>query len=523
MPCVRRPGIEIVRGSITRRRLHAEVTIGYADPIPAGQLSHLYVAIQWGEQGGERDVVLRLRQLNAQGGDVSFNGAGAQGSHTRTFSGNVEQLVAIYGQRAMAGDRPDVLLDIVIDDEPRGASLELAVRQPTVRVLANEFEALRRELVIAAQTNRPAAAAEQGIWDHYTAIFDDARVFADTLGAQPLGQAAVPTVDGGISERALNLAEITAHLRSHRDPAGMANLKGQGKTNAFDPFEGHWRGHRRQKNDCGVYVNECQDHDRAETTPLAAGSDIYLQQVTSGGDSRAYADPSPGNCVALGPGRDSDTAAMHAINISTGIIVGAVGARLQPDQDGVQSERPHVGFYIEPGKLLWVAEESRRDQVVTYGVFYEINEDNGVDDQRRTRIGFEFDWDREARRIVSALSTKAEQYRKILTAAERQREQQFRDHQLQPEHLQRMRYRRQLESLNRCRGTPLPGTGPCGGRAALPGTPATLRGTAGGLARRTCWGQGEYHLHHGNRSSRHHQSLLYGGNGPLHAGPGGRA
>jgi hypothetical protein len=447
MPCVRRPGIEIVRGTITKRRLHADVTIGYAEPIPVGQLSHLYVAIQWHAPQGEQTIVLQLRPLSPQGGDVLFNGAGAQGSHTRTFSGNVEQLVAIYGQRAMAGDRPDVLLDIVIDNKPRGESVPLTVRQPTGSVLASQFDALRREMGLAVQASRPAAAAEGAIWDRYTAIFDDARAFAGALGAQQIAPATVPIIDGGSAERAFNLAEITTHLQSHRDPAGTANSKGQGHTNAFDAFEGHWRGHWRQQNDCGVYVNECQDHDWAATAALADGSDIYLQQVTLGPDSRAYTDPSPGDCLLLGPGRNSDIAAMNAINITTGVIVGGVGVRSQADADGVQSQRPHVGFFIEPGKLLWVADEGRSGQVVTYSVFYEISEGSRVEDQRYTIIGFDFQWDRTAQRLVSPITPKAGQYRKILTAAERQLEQQFRNHQLQPDHLQRLRYRRQLESL----------------------------------------------------------------------------
>lgn len=462
MPCARRPGIKIVRGSITKRRLHADVTIGYADSIPAGQLSHLYVAIQWQEQQGERDVVLRLRQLSPQGGDVLFNAAGAQGSHTRTLSGNVAQPVAIYGQHATAGENPDVLLDIVIDDETRGESVPLAVRQGPALALAGQFSALRRELGIAAQANRPAAADEQRIWDRYTAIFADARAFADALAAQPPGQATVPAVDGRLAERAFNLAEITTHLRSQRDPAGTANAKGQGKTNAFDPFEGHWRGNWRQTNDCGVYANECQDHDWLETAPLADGSDIYVQQVTLGPDSRAYADPSPGDCLVLGAGRNSDTAALNAINITTGVIVGAVGVRTQPDDAGVQSRRPHVGFYIEPGRLLWVAEEGRADGSVTYSVFYEISEDGGIDDQRYTIIGFDVRWNRATRQIVAPLTTKAGQYRKILTAAERQLEQQFRDHQLQPEHLQRMRYRRRLESLAAAEVQPFLAQAPAG-------------------------------------------------------------
>ena len=74
MPCVRRLGIEIVRGTITRRRLHADVTIGYAEPIPAGQLSHLCVAIQWRTRQGEPNIVLQLRpsgtDLTHFGGEV---------------------------------------------------------------------------------------------------------------------------------------------------------------------------------------------------------------------------------------------------------------------------------------------------------------------------------------------------------------------------------------------------------------------------------------------------------------------
>ncbi len=446
MPCDKKEAIEVKRGTICKTRLNANVTIGYAHPVPAQQLSLLYVETQWLQEDEDRDIVLRFRPLAKQGGDIVFNND--QGEHTRTFEGNSQQYVAIYGKSVTPGAEADVSLDVVIDDDVEHR-VPVTIRRLSTPPLDQSLGILNKELGIAAKETRPTTNEEQQIWDRYNAIFDDAKLFSDALASQELTPATVPTTEGTLANHSFTRPEIIAHLKSHRDPEGLANAQAKGKTNAFDPFQGHWRGDWRQKNSCGFSLNECQDHDWRPTAALNTDPDIYVQPVVLGPDSRPNADP-PRSCFDFETGRDRDFPAMNAINIKTGVIIGAVGVKDQPDEQGIQSQRPHVGFYIEHGKLLWVAEEHRTDDVVTYSVFYEISqgeERETVDDQRYTIIGFQFGWHRTEKRIITPLETKAGQYRKILTESETQLEQQFRDRHLQPEHLQEMRYRRRLESF----------------------------------------------------------------------------
>ena len=450
MPCYRNPGIEITRGTITKTRLSADVVIGYPDPIPAGRLSHLYVKTDWHGEPGERNVVLRFRSQTAQSGQILFDGEGAAGSETRTISGNMEILVAIYGQRASVGEAPDVMLDVVIDDEPRGESLPLSVRQPEA-VPADAHQILRRELGIALRASRPAAAPEQAIWDRYNGIFEDARAFADPLATQSIGSASVPLVDDRLSDQSFNLQEIRDHLSSSRNPESLANAKAIGKNNAFDLFQGHWRGSWRQNNACGTSMNECEDHEWQEVQRLEPNSKIYVQNGVTGHDSHLYIAPTedaqPPTCLSLNTPRDVGINVAKAIDTERGTIVGARDVNPRPDEGGVQARCPCVGFYINQGKLLWVVQEALEGDMAVYSVLMETSpgaEVDPVDDQRVATVGFHFKWNRATRQIANAPETKAGQLRKLLTDAERQLEEQFRNRRLQSGHLQDMRYRRRL-------------------------------------------------------------------------------
>ncbi len=454
MPCYRNPGIEITRGTITKTRLSADVVIGYPDPIPAGRLSHLYVKTDWHGEPGERNVVLRFRSQTAQSGQILFDGEGAAGSETRTISGNMEILVAIYGQRASVGEAPDVMLDVVIDDEPRGESLPLSVRQPEA-VPADAHQILRRELGIALRASRPAAAPEQAIWDRYNGIFEDARAFADPLATQSIGSASVPLVDDRLSDQSFNLQEIRDHLSSSRNPESLANAKAIGKNNAFDLFQGHWRGSWRQNNACGTSMNECEDHEWQEVQRLEPNSKIYVQNGVTGHDSHLYIAPTedaqPPTCLSLNTPRDVGINVAKAIDTERGTIVGARDVNPRPDEGGVQARCPCVGFYINQGKLLWVVQEALEGDMAVYSVLMETSpgaEVDPVDDQRVATVGFHFKWNRATRQIANAPETKAGQLRKLLTDAERQLEEQFRNRRLQSGHLQDMRYRRRLESFS---------------------------------------------------------------------------
>ncbi len=437
-------GKEIVRGTICRDRWNITVLVNHSEPVPLNRLSHLWLSVDWHPDTGDRNVLLVLRsQTPSSGGQVRFNGP--EGGDRRTFTGDSQLLLALYGTRASGGTAPDVFLDVVVDDEVR-QSIGLRVEaQPQPDVEAG-LDQLQAELAVAAQPTRPTDPAQQPRWDRYARLFTDARLIADALTAIP--PADIPAVGGTVTPRPFDLEEIKTHLRSHGQPNSLAETKAQGRSDAFDPFRGHWRGDWRQKFSCPPAFNICQDHQWGDTVPLPSHPELYVQRVRLGDDSRPYREGSAA-CTALPEAeRDLTLPAVNLINIQTGVIVGAVGVRSAPDA-GVVALRPHVGFYIDHGKLLWVAEESLSadGNEVTYSVFYEIREGDPVDQPLYTIQGLELRWQRGHNAIQGDITTKAGQYLKIMTAAERELERQFRDRALQPGHLAQPYYRRQLERL----------------------------------------------------------------------------
>ncbi|MGB3201793.1 MAG: hypothetical protein WBA99_12880 [Nodosilinea sp.] len=438
-------GKEIVRGTICRDRWNITVLLNHSGVVPLNRLSHLGLSIDWHPDTDDRAVVLVLRsQTPSSGGQVRFGGA--DGPDRRTFTGDGDQLIALYGSRASAGTEPDVFLDVIVDEDVRH-SLGLRVQAQTQVNVDTALARLEAELAIAAQPARPTDAALQPVWDRYARLFADAHQFADALSSLP--SASIPAVAGSLDARPFDLDEIKTHLRHHGRPQSIAETKGQGRNDAFDPFRGHWRGDWRQQSDCPTAFRTCQDHQWGDTVALATQPHLYVQRVRLGEDSRPYREGAEA-CTALTDAtRDVTQPALNLINIETGVIVGAVGLRETPDR-GTVAQRPHVGFYIAPGRLLWVAEEhlSADGSEVTYSVFYEIREGDSVDQPLYTIQGFELRWHRGESRIQGEITTKAGQYLKIMTAEERQLEQQFRDRALQPGHLEQPYYRRQLERLS---------------------------------------------------------------------------
>jgi hypothetical protein len=441
-------GKEIVRGTICRDRWNITVLIHHRGPVPLNQLSHLWLSIDWNPDTGDRNVVLVLRSQTSTGGQIRFNAA--DGSDRRTFTGDGQQLVALYGTRASTGTEgtaPDVFLDVVVDGEVR-ESLGLRVQAQVQPNVETGLDQLQAELAIAAQGRHPTDAAQQRVWDRYARLFTDARAVADALGEVP--EATIPTVAGALTPRNFELDEIRNTLRSHGQPDSLAETAALGRTDAFDPFRGHWRGSWRQGSDCNIPISLCQDHQWGDTVPLPTQPQLYVQRVRLGDDSRPYREGSAACTVLTDSARDVTLPAINLINIETGVMVGAVGVRSTPDAAGIVAQRPHVGFYIAPGHLLWVAEENLSDDgnEVTYSVFSESREGDPVDQPLYTIQGFELRWHRGRGAIVGAVTTKAGQYLKIMTAEERELERQFRDRALQPAHLEQPYYRRQLERLS---------------------------------------------------------------------------
>ena len=459
MTCMPVAGVDIVRATLCRAAKKVQIRLGLPASVsaeapwvvPLNRLFHLRLRVDWDAGISPQDLQLVLRsQLPDSGGQARFKGP--DGPDTRTLTGSGEYIVALYGTRPSghSGTTGDVLLDLKASSDQASEPLltvHFAVQlQPQGDVDA-ALDQLVAELAIAAQPRRPSDAAPQQVWDRYARLFADAQRFADALSTLP--EATIPTVAGPLEPRPFDLSEIKEHLRHHERPESVTETKARGRNDAFDPFRGHWRGDWRQGNSCPPVLGICQDHQWGDTVVLTSQPHLYVQRVRLGDDSRPYRDGSAA-CTALTEAeRDLTLPAINLINIDTGVIVGAVGLRAAPDR-GVVAQRPHVGFYIAPGRLLWVAEEhlSADGNEVTYSVFYEIREGDPVEQPLYTIQGFEFRWHRTETRILGEITTKAGQYLKIMTAEERELERQFRDRALQPGHLEQPYYRRQLERLS---------------------------------------------------------------------------
>ena len=426
---------------------NAHYKIEFEDPIPVGRPSLLYLQIDWEPDWKEGEVKLKFRKQNESSGgaDVRFNDD--NGSVERIFRGDISpQLITIYGKSATLGENADLMLDVTAHEEQQ-PPIPIMVRQEQ-RVGADEgITLLKQETTIAAMASSPAASDERRIWDYYNQLFEDARAFADILPTIENFPTTVdiPTIDGRIEQRQLDLQEIVTHLRTQEDRSGTAADKARTHTDAFDLFQGQWRGLWRQKNNCDYYAGVCQDHTWQQTQRSSEHNDIYHQEVVMGPDSRPYVEGNQAVCHNLEPRRDFEESAINTINIATGVITGAVGVNNEADDDGIRAKRPHIGFYIENGKLLWVAEEERGDDFIVYSIFLEIAETNATTHNiLYTIMGFDFKWNRSQQQIQE-INTKGGQY--SLGGADRELVAAFTDHQLQAEHLEQLRFRRLLEGM----------------------------------------------------------------------------
>ena len=368
-----------------------------------------------------------------------------------TFTGDItgdQGLLRVFGLTPTAGDQADLMLDVTVDDKT-AEGIPVLVRRDTAITGDPGLAVLRGEVATAAAATRPAAADAQRIWDRYNDLFAQARAFADVLATTVLAAATVPAVTGAATvQRTFNRDEIVTALRSNADRSGVAADAARGKTNAFDGFQGKWRGPMRRQNDCAAYASICQDYDRRATERLVDGGDIYVQPSLVGADSRPYALSPAGNCQDLPAGRDVDGAVAYAINVTTGVLVGAVGVTAQIGADGTRGQRPLAGFYLADSRLLWVAEDQRTEVLSTYSVFEELAEAGADGVPVYTTTGFTFTWDRAQHRPTTPLVTFGAQVRQVLTPEEAALARDFQERRLRPAHLQDMRYRRRLESMD---------------------------------------------------------------------------
>jgi len=126
-------GREVVRGTITRDRWRAEVTLACNDRIQLGERADLFVNILWRAEQPEESsqpedaapVVLRLKSLTSEaGGAVRFDHP--DGGIEKQFAQNTTALLSLYGKSASAGEIADVALEVDIEGESRG-TLKLSV------------------------------------------------------------------------------------------------------------------------------------------------------------------------------------------------------------------------------------------------------------------------------------------------------------------------------------------------------------------------------------------------------------
>lgn len=114
----------------------------------------------------------------------------------------------------------------------------------------------------------------------------------------------------------------------------------------FAAFTGHWRGTWSQDGNTTEY-------DHAWDSPRDVSRDMAVQIVSIGRWDSVTAkrlDPELG---------------INTFDRKTGIIVGAVGYK-----DGV-ALRPHVGFYVDPQTLIWMAYEGESNGEPQYSLFLE--------------------------------------------------------------------------------------------------------------------------------------------------------
>jgi hypothetical protein len=164
MPYQAKIGREITRGTISRDRWRADVTVMCPDRIPVGGTAEMLVIVSWRKAQADEDlpdipedarpITLTFRKLSSTGGgDIRFDRR--DGPIVKGFTANAERLYLIHGQAATVGDQSDVALDIHIEGELR-TSIPLSVGPAATRVQvrASDGATVPRDLVPALERVR---------------------------------------------------------------------------------------------------------------------------------------------------------------------------------------------------------------------------------------------------------------------------------------------------------------------------------------------------------------------------------
>lgn len=126
-------GREVVRGTITRDRWRAEVTLACNDRVPLNSRTDLFLNILWRSEEPDAPtqpddaapIVLRMKPLTPEaGGAIRFDHP--DGPTEKQFSGNTTTILSLYGKSASAGEIADIALEVDIEGKTRG-TLKLSV------------------------------------------------------------------------------------------------------------------------------------------------------------------------------------------------------------------------------------------------------------------------------------------------------------------------------------------------------------------------------------------------------------
>lgn len=124
-------GRTITRSTWCRPAWRVQVTIACADRVPNRRASHLFLGLEW-RDGVQGTTTLRFeRQVTATGGELRFDGF--DGPTERVFTGDVRQLVPVFGRSLTVGGEPDVNLVIEAEGE-QVTSIPLSIGLPAVSV-----------------------------------------------------------------------------------------------------------------------------------------------------------------------------------------------------------------------------------------------------------------------------------------------------------------------------------------------------------------------------------------------------
>lgn len=252
-----------------------------------------------------------------------------------------------------------------------------------------DYDVLATEMW-AALASKAARTAGQEIGAVYDDLFEQAMRFAPALKAVlAANREATIMVENGVQLSFASYASVLGRTdcaaavdESLSDPAcaerrarsfidaGRRSPEARGN-DVFAAFTGRWTG--------GWYTREvtAQGRNLARNaalfgeirrvgsfdhlwSPTQEHGAIEVQAVLMGPLDEKRSRPSPTGIDTTDP--KGPTAAVNAVDPRTGRITGAVGVSLG------RAERPHVGYFVDPSTLIWVAKESPPD---LYSCFFE--------------------------------------------------------------------------------------------------------------------------------------------------------